>query len=157
MLALIASLRVIEAFFPEPSFVDGIPALLFLVLVFGPSLLLWGSGDYSHENPRYQFLGVRSSTWGNFFGVAVFAFMLYLVFQSPSLRLPWQLPDEAEVVYHCEVTQVQLSLEQFEALIDKMELRNCRQPDGSYLKSGTFSNIRVRFEDGIMTLEEWTN
>ena len=156
ILVFVALLKLVHFLFPEPSLVDWIPALFLLVILLGPSVLLWRSGDYSHQNPRYMFLGVKSIVWRNLCGMTALALVIYLVFQSPSLRLQWQLPENAEVVNQCEITQVRLTREQFEALLDKMELRNCRQPDGTYLKSSTFFSVRVSYEDGQMLLEEWS-
>jgi hypothetical protein len=156
ILVFIALLKLVDFLFPEPSLVDWIPALYLLIILIGPSLLLWRSGDYSHQNPRFKFLGVKSIVWRNLCGMTALALVIYLVFQSPSLRLPWQLPENAEVVNQCEITQVRLTRQQFEALIDKMELRNCLQADGTYLKSGSFFTIRVSYEDGQMLLEEWS-
>ena len=156
ILVFFSLLGLIDFLFPEPSFVDWIPALFFLVIIFGPSLLLWRSGDYSHQNPRYLFLGVKSTLWRDLLVRAVVIFAAYVAIQSPSLRLQWQMPENSEVVNQCEITQVRLTREQFEALLDKMELRNCLQADGTYLKSGSFFTIRVSYEDGQMLLEEWS-
>jgi len=156
MLVFFALRGLIEALFPERSVVDWILALCLLVVIFGPSLLLWRSGDYSHQNPRYMFLGLKSTLWRDLLVLAAVIFAAYVVVQSPSQRLQWQLPENAEVVNQCEIIQVRLTREQFEALLDKMELRYCRQPDGTYFKSSTFFSVRVSYEDGQMLLEEWS-
>ena len=165
VIVFFVSLSLLEFLSPEPTWIEWITPLWVLIFIFGTRLLLWRSNDYSHQNPRFKLLGLNTNAWLTVLLLASLSLAVLMTYQSPYMRLNWQLPpeteilsDEKEVGFWGRLTiKIRLSHEEYEAFVDSLEFRGSRGKDGSYSKKTLLFQARLRFEDGIMTLEEWTN
>jgi hypothetical protein len=168
-LAVLFLLLILANFLPHPAWLgDSASAIWALALLFGRSILLWRSNDYSHLHPRFKLLGLTSNWWSIATIIGFVAASVFFIMHSPYEQLRWALPNDAEVLsdqheqnaflsdFHREV-KVKVTRAQFEKLVDDLKLRAFPEKPDSYCKREGDFGTRLSFADGVLIFEEWEN